>query len=80
MKDPVKLPSGYIVDRVYIHKHVLNDERDPFTRNPLKLGEWTELKDLKKEIAVWKKKRLAELKGANKALKYGKIGQNKKEE
>jgi len=80
MKDPVQLPSGYVVDRVYIHKHLLNDERDPFTRAPLKNGEWKELKDLKAEIAVWKKKRMEELKGGNKSVKYGKIGKNKKEE
>lgn len=36
MKDPVKLPSGNVVDRAFIHKHLLNDERDPFTRQPLK--------------------------------------------
>lgn len=47
MKDPVKLPSGYVVDRMYIHKHVLNDERDPFTRQPLKNNAWLEMKDLK---------------------------------
>lgn len=68
------------MDRVYIHKHLLNDERDPFTRAPMKNGDWKELKELKQEIEVWKKKRLEELKGANKEIKYGKIGQNKKEE
>jgi hypothetical protein len=36
------------------------------------------LKDLKQEIQVWKKKRIEELKGANKSVKYGKIGKNKK--
>jgi hypothetical protein len=29
---------------------------------------------------VWKKKRMCELKGANKAVKYGKIGKNIKEQ
>lgn len=29
---------------------------------------------------MWKKKRMEELKGANKSVKYGKIGLNKKEE
>ncbi len=58
MKEPVQLPSGETVDRVYIHKHLLNDERNPFTRAPMKNGEWKELKDLKDEIQVWKKKRL----------------------
>ena len=37
MKDPVLLPgSGNIVDRITIHRHLLTDERDPFTRAPLK--------------------------------------------
>ena len=44
----------------------------------MKNGEWKELKDLKEEIEIWKKKRLEELKGANKEVKYGKIGINKK--
>ena len=80
MKDPVELPSGNIVDKVYIYKHLLNDEIDPFTRAPLKNSELKELKELKDEIEVWKKKRMEELKGANKEVKYGKIGINKKEE
>jgi hypothetical protein len=37
MIDPVKLPgSGEIVDRVNIHRALLIDERNPFTRQPLK--------------------------------------------
>jgi len=37
MKDPVLLPgSGNTVDRVNIHRSLLIDERDPFTRGPLK--------------------------------------------
>ena len=48
MKDPVELPtSGSIVDRVYIHKALLNDERDPFNRAPLKYKEIVDRKDLK---------------------------------
>ena len=47
MKDPVELPSGYIVDEIYIKKQILNDERDPFTRAPMKAGGWKELKELK---------------------------------
>ena len=50
MKDPVELPSGYVVDKIYIQKHLLNDERDPFTRAPMKNGEWKEVKELKDEI------------------------------
>ncbi len=40
MKDPVLLPgSGNIVDRINIKKSLLIDERDPFTRAPLKYAE-----------------------------------------
>lgn len=81
MKDPVQLPSsGHVVDRVYIHKALLNDERDPFNRDPLKYKDVIERKDLKQEIEDWKRKRMQELKGANKEIKYGKITVNKKEE
>ena len=42
--------SGKIADRVYIHKHLLIDERDPFNRAPLKYSEVIEEKELKNEI------------------------------
>lgn len=59
MKDPVLLPtSGNVVDRMYIHKHLLNDERDPFNRKPLKIAELQDIPDLKKEIEEWKRRRL----------------------
>lgn len=51
MKDPVLLPgSGNIVDRINIKKHLLIDERDPFTRAPLKYIELVEETELRKEI------------------------------
>lgn len=37
MKDPVKLPSGTIMDRSVIVRHLLNKETDPFTNLPLTL-------------------------------------------
>lgn len=36
MKDPVELPSGNIVDRPIIVRHLLNSQTDPFNRQPLK--------------------------------------------
>jgi ubiquitin conjugation factor E4 B len=33
--DPVKLPSGNIVDRSIITRHLLNSQTDPFNRQPL---------------------------------------------
>ena len=36
MLEPVRLPGSQVVDRVSIKRQLLNDERDPFTRAPLK--------------------------------------------
>jgi hypothetical protein len=59
MKDPVLLPgSGNIVDRINIKKHLLIDERDPFTRAQLKYSEVVSQDKLREEIEMWKKKRL----------------------
>ncbi|XP_053378562.1 ubiquitin conjugation factor E4 B-like [Mercenaria mercenaria] len=35
MKDPVELPSGNVVDRHIIVRHLLNSQTDPFNRQPL---------------------------------------------
>ncbi|MFT7798460.1 ubiquitin conjugation factor E4 B-like [Arapaima gigas] len=35
MSDPVKLPSGNIMDRAVILRHLLNSPTDPFNRQPL---------------------------------------------
>ena len=35
MTDPVKLPSGVIMDRSVIGRHLLNSQTDPFNRQPL---------------------------------------------
>lgn len=35
MTDPVILPSGVIMDRAVIAKHLLNSSTDPFNRLPL---------------------------------------------
>ncbi len=80
MKDPVLLPgSGNIVDRVNIQRSLLIDQRDPFTRAPLKYGEVLEQKALKQEIQDWKMKRFEELKKGGKQVKYGNIQNCKKE-
>ena len=36
MRDPVELPSGNVVDRHIIVRHLLNSQTDPFNRQPLK--------------------------------------------
>ena len=35
MTDPVMLPSGVVMDRSVITKHLLNSSTDPFNRLPL---------------------------------------------
>ena len=35
MTDPVTLPSGIVMDRSIIMRHLLNDPTDPFNRQPL---------------------------------------------
>lgn len=35
MEDPVKLPSGIIMDKAIIIRHLLNSSTDPFSRQPL---------------------------------------------
>lgn len=35
MEEPVKLPSGIVMDRAVIIRHLLNSATDPFSRQPL---------------------------------------------
>lgn len=35
MNDPVLLPSGKVMDRPVIMRHLLNSSTDPFSRQPL---------------------------------------------
>ena len=35
MEDPVILPSGHVVDRAIISRHLLNSNTDPFSRQPM---------------------------------------------
>jgi ubiquitin conjugation factor E4 B len=35
MEDPVILPSGHVVDRSIISRHLLNSNTDPFSRQPM---------------------------------------------
>ncbi|KAM0736292.1 Ubiquitin conjugation factor E4 B [Formica fusca] len=57
MEDPVKLPSGIIMDRAVIIRHLLNSATDPFNRQPLSEDMVTPMLDLKERIAVWKQKK-----------------------
>ena len=59
MKDPVKLPSGHIVDRSTITQHLLNDPTDPFNRAPLKIEDVEPATDLKERMDQWVADKLA---------------------
>ncbi|KAK7084333.1 Ubiquitin conjugation factor E4 B [Halocaridina rubra] len=53
MEDPVELPSGVVMDRPTIVRHLLNDPTDPFTRQPLSEEQLKPAEALKKEITDW---------------------------
>ncbi|MEN2498179.1 MAG: Ubiquitin conjugation factor E4 B, partial [Marteilia pararefringens] len=58
MKDPVKLPSGVIMERTVIIQHLLTQNTDPFTRQELKESELVEDIDLKNKIEMWLKSKM----------------------
>jgi ubiquitin conjugation factor E4 B len=53
MTDPVLLPSGDTMDRTNITRHLLTDETNPFTRQPLKASDLVPNEALKAEIETW---------------------------
>ena len=57
MDDPVLLPSGKIMDRAVILRHLLNSSTDPFNRQPLTEDMLTPVDDLKQRIEDWKKQK-----------------------
>ncbi|KAL4221583.1 Ubiquitin conjugation factor E4 B [Mactra antiquata] len=57
MKDPVELPSGNIVDRPIIVRHLLNSQTDPFNRQPLSEEELIPRDDIKQKIMAWIKEK-----------------------
>lgn len=54
MSDPVRLPSGVIMDRPIIIRHLLNSNQDPFNRQELSVDMLEPVPDLKQEIQDWK--------------------------
>ncbi|KAK7497939.1 hypothetical protein BaRGS_00010810 [Batillaria attramentaria] len=58
MKEPVKLPSGAIMDRAIITRHLLNSQTDPFNRMPLTEDELQPELELKRRIEAWKQEKL----------------------
>ncbi|KAH9514139.1 Ubiquitin conjugation factor E4 B [Bulinus truncatus] len=53
MENPVLLPSGTIMDRAIILRHLLNSQTDPFNRQPLKEEQLIPATDLKLKIDAW---------------------------
>ncbi|XP_027026253.1 ubiquitin conjugation factor E4 B isoform X2 [Tachysurus fulvidraco] len=53
MTDPVQLPSGNIMDRSIILRHLLNSPTDPFNRQPLTESMLESVPELKVRIQAW---------------------------
>lgn len=54
MDDPVMLPSGKVMDRSVIMRHLLNSSTDPFSRQPLSEDMLQPAPELKERIEAWK--------------------------
>ena len=59
MTDPVQLPSGHIVDRAVIARHLLSSNTNPFTREELSADKLVPLPELAARIAAWRAQRSA---------------------
>ena len=57
MSDPVRLPSGKVVDRPTIARHLLSDETDPFNRQRCTLEMCIEDVELRERIQAFRKER-----------------------
>ena len=53
MTDPVTLPCGNTIDRVTIERSLLDDEKNPFSREPLTVADLVPNDALKKRIEDW---------------------------
>ncbi|XP_066297718.1 ubiquitin conjugation factor E4 B-like [Branchiostoma lanceolatum] len=58
MDDPVILPSGTVMDRAIITRHLLNSQTDPFNRQSLREDELIPADELKQRIAAWKREKM----------------------
>jgi ubiquitin conjugation factor E4 B len=54
MEDPVRLPSGIVMDRPIIIRHLLNSSQDPFNRQDLTVDMLVPEQELKQRIEQWK--------------------------
>ncbi|KAK6029778.1 u-box domain protein [Ostertagia ostertagi] len=58
MEDPVRLPSGHIMDRKHIMRHLLSSQTNPFNRAPLTEEELEPVAELRQRIRDWVKEKL----------------------
>ncbi|XP_060578936.1 ubiquitin conjugation factor E4 A-like isoform X2 [Ruditapes philippinarum] len=59
MLDPVRLPtSSTNIDRAILARHLLSDQRDPFTNLPLSMEMVTPNTELREKIEEWKRSKL----------------------
>ena len=61
MSDPVRLPSGNLVDRATIARHLLSNETNPFTRQKLTADMLEDAPEVKQQIAEYRAKCRAEV-------------------
>jgi ubiquitin conjugation factor E4 B len=64
MEDPVILPSGNVVDRSVITRHLLNSSTDPFNRQPLTQDKLVPAAELKEQIEAWKNSKIQSMKAS----------------
>jgi ubiquitin conjugation factor E4 B len=57
MRDPVRVPSGAVCDRVTIRRHLMNQPSCPFTRQPLTEADLVADTELKTRIDEWLRQR-----------------------
>ncbi|XP_033763599.1 LOW QUALITY PROTEIN: ubiquitin conjugation factor E4 B-like [Pecten maximus] len=57
MVDPVILPSGAIMERGIIMRHLLNSQTDPFNRQPLTEEQLLPATEMKEKITKWTRQR-----------------------
>ncbi|XP_011502068.1 PREDICTED: ubiquitin conjugation factor E4 B [Ceratosolen solmsi marchali] len=57
MEEPVKLPSGIVMDKDVIIRHLLNSATDPFSRQPLSEDMLAPMNELKARISEWKQQK-----------------------
>lgn len=57
MTDPVQLPSGVIMDRPVIIRHLLSSNQDPFNRQQLTVDMLVPAREMKAKIEQWRRER-----------------------